>query len=153
MADLIPEIDTVGELRQLRAELAGFVRDLPGALSAVSACIGNTRIEVTWADWTAPAPDPVVHNQSADSVGTAGQVVVTAPLVGTFYRAPGPGERPFVDIGDRVEPGQPIGIVEAMKLMNQVPCEHAGIVVEVLVADATAVEFGQPLVRIEPAAG
>ncbi|MFD5541245.1 acetyl-CoA carboxylase biotin carboxyl carrier protein, partial [Streptomyces sp. NPDC127079] len=75
---------------------------------------------------------------------------VTAPLVGTFYRAPEPGARPFVEAGDRVVAGQTIGIVEAMKLMNHVVSEWDGVVAEILAEDAMAVEYGQALLRLEP---
>jgi acetyl-CoA carboxylase biotin carboxyl carrier protein len=75
---------------------------------------------------------------------------VLAPLVGTFYRSPQPGAKPFVDLGDVVEPGQSVGIVEAMKIMNQVVSEHRGRVVEIATNDGEWVEFQQPLIYLEP---
>jgi biotin carboxyl carrier protein len=75
---------------------------------------------------------------------------VTAPLVGTFYRAPNPGAEPFVAVGQRVEPGQVVGIVEAMKVMNEITSDVAGRVVRILVEDGQPVEFGQPLIEIAP---
>ena len=77
--------------------------------------------------------------------------VVTSPFVGTFYRAPSPDAPPFVDVGAVVKKGQVLCIVEAMKLMNEIEAEVAGTVAEILVQNATPVEFGQPLFRIEPA--
>ncbi|MBM0277884.1 acetyl-CoA carboxylase biotin carboxyl carrier protein, partial [Micromonospora tarensis] len=68
-----------------------------------------------------------------------------------FYRAPEPGAPPFVAVGDLVRPGQPIAIVEAMKLMNEVTAERAGRVVAVLVEDGQPVEYDQPLVELDPA--
>ena len=75
----------------------------------------------------------------------AGAVVVRSPMVGTFYRAPEPGARPFVEPGQRVEADTTVCIVEVMKLMNSIPAGCAGTVERVLVDDATAVEYGQPL--------
>ncbi|HEX5503574.1 MAG TPA: acetyl-CoA carboxylase biotin carboxyl carrier protein [Thermomicrobiales bacterium] len=74
--------------------------------------------------------------------------VVAAPMIGTFYNAAGPGEPPFVQLGDAVEAGQTVGIIEAMKIMNEVTTEHAGVVAEILVANGQPVEYGQPLLRL-----
>jgi len=73
---------------------------------------------------------------------------VVAPLVGTFYRAAQPGGKPFVKVGDHVEPGQQVAIVEAMKLMNPVEADRPGCVAEFLLPDGTAVEYGQALIAI-----
>jgi len=70
--------------------------------------------------------------------------------VGTFYRAPAPGESPFVEIGNRITAGQTICILEAMKLMNELEAEVSGEVVEILVDNGTPVEFGQVLMRVKP---
>ena len=75
---------------------------------------------------------------------------VTAPMVGTFYAAPAPGEPPFVSVGDEVSANQTLCIVEAMKLMNEIPAAEMGTVREVCLEDATPVEFGTPLFYIEP---
>jgi acetyl-CoA carboxylase biotin carboxyl carrier protein len=75
--------------------------------------------------------------------------VVVAPLTGTFYSAPAPGERPFVRVGQTVAVGDVLCIIESMKMMNQIEAERAGRVTEVAVADATPVETGTPLFRIE----
>jgi len=82
----------------------------------------------------------------ADKPGT----VVTSPFVGTFYRAPAPDAAPFTDVGQKVKKGQTLCIVEAMKLMNEIECEIDGTVAEILVQNATPVEFGEPLFRIIP---
>ncbi|MBW4539162.1 MAG: acetyl-CoA carboxylase biotin carboxyl carrier protein [Myxacorys chilensis ATA2-1-KO14] len=75
---------------------------------------------------------------------------VTSPMVGTFYRSPGPDEPPFVQVGDRIRLGQTVCIVEAMKLMNELESEVSGEVVEILVQNGDPVEFGQPLMRVNP---
>ncbi len=74
--------------------------------------------------------------------------VVTSPLVGTFYQAPAPGAPAFVSVGDRVKKGQILGIIEAMKLMNEIESEFDGVVEAILVGDGDVVEFGQALFRI-----
>ena len=73
---------------------------------------------------------------------------VKAPLVGTFYAAPSEEAAPYVQVGDKVKKGQTLGIVEAMKLMNEIESEYDGVVVEVCVKNGAMVEYGQPLFRI-----
>src|SRR5512141_1977683 len=84
--------------------------------------------------------------KAADKPG----VLVTSPFVGTFYRAPSPDSPPFVDVGAKVKKGQTLCIVEAMKLMNEIEAEVDGTVAEILVQNATPVEFGEPPFRIVP---
>lgn len=73
---------------------------------------------------------------------------ITAPMIGTYYASPGPGESPFVQIGDEVEVGQVVGIIEAMKIMNEIVADRPGVVTEILVENAQAVEYGSPLLRL-----
>ncbi len=75
--------------------------------------------------------------------------VVKSPLVGTFYSAPGEGEEPYVRIGDPVEKGQVLGIIEAMKLMNEIESDYRGKIREILVENGQMVEYGQPLFVVE----
>jgi acetyl-CoA carboxylase biotin carboxyl carrier protein len=79
----------------------------------------------------------------------AGEHIVTAPMVGTYYSAPSPGAKNFVEIGDEVELGQVMCIIEAMKMMNQIESEKAGTVQAILVKNGEPVEFGQPLFIIQ----
>ncbi len=79
----------------------------------------------------------------------AGPDILTAPLLGTFYRSPRPGEPPFVEVGSRVEPDTVVGIIEVMKLMNAVHAGRRGRVTEILSQDGALVEYGQALLRIE----
>ena len=74
---------------------------------------------------------------------------VPSPMVGTVYRAPEPGARPFVDIGSKVNVGDTLIIIEAMKTMNQIPSPKAGTVTQILIEDGQPVEFGEPLLIIE----
>lgn len=97
-------------------------------------------------------PAAAIQPNPAESEGTApppGQIV-KSPMVGTFYRAPAPTSRPFVEIGDRVEVGDALCIIEAMKLMNEIEAETAGTVKEILVRNEEPVEYGQVLFRIDP---
>jgi acetyl-CoA carboxylase biotin carboxyl carrier protein len=77
-------------------------------------------------------------------------VEIKSPMVGTFYRAPSPESAPYVEVGQTIEPGQVICIIEAMKLMNEIKSEVKGKLLEILVDNAEPVEFGQPLFLIEP---
>jgi acetyl-CoA carboxylase biotin carboxyl carrier protein len=102
---------------------------------------------------SAEAGAAVVSVESANpapSRSDAGQLVVTSPMIGTFYASPSPGEPEFVQEGDEVEIGQVIGIIEAMKIMNEITSEYEGVVSKILVKNAQAVEYGQPLVHITP---
>jgi len=80
------------------------------------------------------------------------RIVIKSPMVGTFYRAPAPDAPPFLEVGQEIEVGQVVCIIEAMKLMNEIKSEAAGRVVEVLAQNGDPVEFGQPLFSIEPPA-
>lgn len=80
----------------------------------------------------------------------ANEIRVTSPIVGTFYRSSSPDKPSYVEIGDLVKKGQVLCIIEAMKLMNEIECEIDGTVAEILVQNATPVEFGEPLFRIVP---
>jgi biotin carboxyl carrier protein len=79
-----------------------------------------------------------------------GLVAIDAPMLGTFYRAEGPGQEPFVEVGSRVAPDTTVCIIEVMKMMNSIPAGVAGTVVEVCPENAELVEYGQPLFRVEP---
>jgi acetyl-CoA carboxylase biotin carboxyl carrier protein len=94
----------------------------------------------------AAAAAPKAEAKAADKPGT----LVTSPFVGTFYRAPSPESPPFVEAGQKVKKGQTLCIVEAMKLMNEIEAEVDGTVAEILVQNATPVEFGEALFRIVP---
>jgi acetyl-CoA carboxylase biotin carboxyl carrier protein len=95
-------------------------------------------------------PPVSVAEVSAPPAADTDTIVIPSPMIGTFYRAPKPGEPAFVEIGDTVEVGQTIGIIEAMKIMNEIAAESAGVVAEILVGNGQAVEFGQPLLRLDP---
>jgi acetyl-CoA carboxylase biotin carboxyl carrier protein len=75
---------------------------------------------------------------------------IRSPMVGTFYKSPEPGADPYVTVGSRVAPGQTVCIIEAMKIMNEIEAEIAGVIREVVANDTTPVEYGQVLFRVDP---
>ncbi len=97
---------------------------------------------------TKQAPTPQQETAKEEPVKIAAGTI-TSPMVGTVYLAPEPGTDPFVAIGDQVKKGQTLLIIEAMKTMNHISATHGGTVKDILVADAQAVEFGQPLIVIK----
>jgi len=100
----------------------------------------------------APAPPPVTPAPAAPAPAAESRyITIKAPMIGTFYRASGPGKPVFVNVGDEVKPGKPICIIEAMKLFNEIESEVSGRIVKVLVDNATPVEYDQPLFLVEPA--
>ncbi|EPD95896.1 acetyl-CoA carboxylase, biotin carboxyl carrier protein [Streptomyces sp. HPH0547] len=144
-------------LTDICRSIAEVVRVGPSRPRRVRIALGAASVEVEWdgeaasAAGTAPAP----HPSGPVAAGGAGTEALEghrecAPLVGTFYAAPAPGAPPFVQPGDHVEEGQQLGIIEAMKLMNPLAATRAGRVVEVLVGDGEPVEYGEPLVLIDP---
>lgn len=86
-----------------------------------------------------PEPAPQVRTQRG--------VIETSPMVGVFYAAPNPGEAPFVKVGQTVQAGDTLGIIEAMKIMNPIEATHSGVIEEILVKNADVVQYGQPLFR------
>ena len=98
----------------------------------------------------AEAPKEEAPKPEAAPASSSNGVEVKSPMVGTFYAAPKPGADPFVKVGDTVEVGQVLCIVEVMKLMNNIEAKTAGTVTEILVDNEDAVEHGQPLMVIEP---
>lgn len=94
----------------------------------------------------APAPEP----PSAPKVDDKKWVDITSPMVGTFYAAPAPDEDPFASVGDRINKGDTVCIIEAMKLMNEIEGEVAGQIMEISVQNGEPVEFGQVLMRVDP---
>jgi acetyl-CoA carboxylase biotin carboxyl carrier protein len=93
----------------------------------------------------------IIQTETSDTAEASGEfLTIESPMVGTFYVSPSAGEAPFVQVGDRIKKGQVIGIVEAMKLMNEIEAEWDGTVEEIFAENEQLVEFGQPLVRIRP---
>jgi acetyl-CoA carboxylase biotin carboxyl carrier protein len=158
-------------LVQLRQQVRQLVAEVGGPLRRVSMRSGDTVLEIEWHGTPSAAqtragephlppaptglavpaagPAPLAGTTLAADQGERSTIV--SPIVGVFYRAAEPDAAPFVEVGDVVEPGQVIGIVEAMKLMNHITAEEAGKVAEVLVGNGEPVEFEQPLIALVPA--
>ena len=99
----------------------------------------------------APAPAPAAPAAPAPAATEDSKyITIKAPMIGTFYRASGPGKPIFVNVGDEVKPGKTICIIEAMKLFNEIESEVSGKIVKVLVDDAKPVEYDQPLFLVDP---
>ena len=92
----------------------------------------------------------VISEQDCESKETTPCNIITSPMVGIFYSAKGEGQEPYIQVGDRIVKGQVVGIVEAMKLMNEIESPYDGIVEEILVKNQEMVGFEQKLVRIRP---
>jgi acetyl-CoA carboxylase biotin carboxyl carrier protein len=108
------------------------------------------------APMAAPAPAPAAAPAPAPAAAPAASsddskyVTVKSPMIGTFYRAAGPGKPSFVEVGDQIKAGQVTCIIEAMKLFNEIESEISGTIVKVLVDDASPVEYDQPLFLVDP---
>ena len=100
-----------------------------------------------------PAVQPATSTESTkEALSTASNVItVRSPMIGTFYRKAGPDKPNFVEVGDEINPGKVVCIIEAMKLFNEIESEVKGKIVKILVEDASPVEYDQPLFLVEPA--
>ena len=99
-----------------------------------------------------PSSVPVMGGSAAKATASVddGSVMIRSPMVGTFYSAANPESPPFVKVGDQVGPEKTVCIIEAMKVFNEIPAECSGKIAAVLVSNGDAVEFGQPLFKVEP---
>jgi acetyl-CoA carboxylase biotin carboxyl carrier protein len=123
-------------------------------LTEIEYAMGERRIRVVRGRFTAPAVTVAMPAPAAAAAAPAAATVeapgtIKAPMVGTAYLAPQPEAPPFIKLGDSVREGQTLLIIEAMKVMNQIPAPRAGKVVRILVADGAPVEYGQPLLVLE----
>ena len=142
----VAEESGVGEI-VVEEEGARVAVKMPCAMASDNVAAVQNVVPVAQAQ---PASDntPTAPEQTSDK--PASWYCVKAPMVGTYYEAPAPGEAPFVKVGDEVAAGETLCIVEAMKLMNEITADEVGVVKEICLSDATPVEFGEPLFWIEP---
>jgi len=149
------------DLRKLKT-LIDLVSDSNISELEIAEADGKVRIVKASAQAAAPAAAPVAHMTStalstpierapAEPAAPAAPTgnIVKSPMVGTFYRSASPGSDPFIEIGSTVKIGDPICIIEAMKIMNEIEADAAGTIREILCENGQAVEFGQPLFVIE----
>jgi acetyl-CoA carboxylase biotin carboxyl carrier protein len=125
------------------APSAGVVSAPPQAPAGHHASSGNPVTGSSGTGGLAAAAAPAAESD-------AGQVLVKSPIVGTYYDAPAPGSAPFVKVGDTVEPGQVLCIIESMKLMNEIEAEVAGVIAAKLVENGRPVEYGEALLAVRP---
>lgn len=133
----------------------GTVRELismmgKGGINELDLSTGELTIRLRGSSGTVSSPShngPTTVNASTDQAADEGHLV-TAPMIGTYYASPSPGEAPFVQVGDEVEVGQVVGIIEAMKIMNEIISDRSGVVLQVMVENAQPVEYGSPLIRL-----
>jgi acetyl-CoA carboxylase biotin carboxyl carrier protein len=130
----LTEIEVEQDDLRIRVSRAGTPQYVQAPIAAPVAAAGAAPAAAV-----AAAPADARSNKNA----------VTAPMVGTAYLSPAPGARPFIEVGASVKEGQTILIIEAMKTMNQIPAPRSGKVTEILVSDASPVEYGEPLIVIE----
>jgi acetyl-CoA carboxylase biotin carboxyl carrier protein len=147
LRDLLDQLGK-SDIQEFRLEAEDFRLEVRRNLPAVVTAAAPLAAPVPAAPLPAAAPSAPPPPATAASRGDLQPI--TAPMVGTFYRSPAPGEPPFVDPGTRIRAGQTVCILEAMKLMNELESDVAGEVVEILVDSGTPVEFGQVLMRIRP---
>jgi acetyl-CoA carboxylase biotin carboxyl carrier protein len=131
-------------LTEIEIERAGFRLRVARNISVAAAMPATFHAAAAAPAASASAAASAAANDLSKHPG-----VVPSPMVGTAYRAPEPGAKPFVDVGTKVTVGQTLMIIEAMKTMNQIPSPRAGTVTQILVEDGQPVEFGEPLVIIE----
>jgi acetyl-CoA carboxylase biotin carboxyl carrier protein len=147
---------TIRVARSRGAGIEGAAVPEPSEKEAASTAVAAIRPAETAAamerakDEPAPEPEAKSGDLPADQP-EAELMEIVSPMVGTFYKASGPEAEPYVKIGQQIEIGQVICMIEAMKLMNEIESEASGIVRKVLVKDSQPVEFGQPLFLIESA--
>lgn len=129
-----------GKVRIVKAAPAAPVMMAPAVSAPVAAPIAPITV-------TAPAATPAAAAPAAPAE-VQGHVV-KSPMVGTFYRSPSPGAKPFVEVGQAVKEGEAVCIIEAMKILNEIEADRAGVIKEILVENGQAVEYGQPLFVLE----
>ncbi|PPE69545.1 acetyl-CoA carboxylase biotin carboxyl carrier protein [Caldimonas thermodepolymerans] len=150
LIDLVSE-SNISELEITEAD--GKVRivksDGHTAASAAPVVMAPVAAPVAAPVVTAPAPAPAAAAPAAPAAPEVKGHVVKSPMVGTFYRASSPGAKPFVELGQQVKEGDPLCIIEAMKIMNEIEADKSGTVTQILCENGQAVEYGQPLFVIE----
>ena len=144
LVDLVSE-SNISELEITEAE--GKVR----IVKTPPAPLQPAQVQYVTAPMPAPqtAPSGSGAEPAAAPVAAPSAKVVKSPMVGTFYRASSPGAQPFVEVGDSVKQGQPVCIVEAMKILNEIESDIDGVVKEILAENGQPVEYGQPLFVLE----
>jgi acetyl-CoA carboxylase biotin carboxyl carrier protein len=138
----------IAELEVERGENRVRIRRLLSGHPEVTVPAPPNMVSVPVAPHVAPAPPVATQAVSPEAVSDT--ILVKSPIVGTYYDSPSPGSASFVKVGDNVEPGQVLCIIESMKLMNEIEAEQAGVVVNKLMENGRPVEYGEALFAIRP---
>jgi len=146
----IVKLMNANDLGEVEVEREGSKLVLKKGSSAAACVPVAAPAPVAPAVAAAPAPSAAPAAETAKPAVSGNQVEITSPMVGTFYRAPSPESPPFVELGQIVDVGQVVCIVEAMKLMNEIKSEVKGKIIDVVGINGEPVEFGQPLFIVEP---
>lgn len=136
---------------KLVRSLAEIMRD--GEVTKLDLAVGSLSIRMRGGKKSRVQSEHVnveVSTASAKPSQAEPEHVITAPMIGTFYSAPSPGARPFVEVGDEIKAGQVIGIIEAMKIMNEILADQSGEVTAILATNGQPVEYGSPLIMLSP---
>jgi acetyl-CoA carboxylase biotin carboxyl carrier protein len=145
-------IETEGFSLHVRRGSAAGVLPPPGTLAQPAGAQPGPGIPPAAPRGPAPPPSPGPPAAGPDGApGANGSLTIESPMLGTFYRAEGPGQEAFVEVGDQVSPDTTVCIIEVMKMMNSVPAGVTGTIVEICQRNAELVEYGAPLFRVEPA--
>ncbi|MDP1900791.1 MAG: acetyl-CoA carboxylase biotin carboxyl carrier protein [Rubrivivax sp.] len=144
LIDLVSE-SNISELEITEAE--GKVRIVKAGAPAVAAHAPSPVVSAAVAE-SARMAEATAAAAASEAAGPVCRII-KSPMVGTFYRASGPSAKPFVELGDAVKEGQPVCIIEAMKIMNEIEADCDGKVIRILCENGQAVEFGQPLFSVE----
>ncbi len=138
------------DLSHFHFEKEDFVLELKKGMDAdaIAKAMSSIPAPVAAAPAAAPVAAPASSGGAAAAPATTGETI-DSPMVGTFYGKPSPDAAEFVNVGDSISEGQTICIIEAMKVMNEIKAEKSGVVAEILVEDATSVQFGDSLFRLK----
>jgi acetyl-CoA carboxylase biotin carboxyl carrier protein len=148
-------MNNMDEILKLLNALAALPFDSVEVITSdVTVRVSNARAAGNASATPAAAAPPIPVPQPAASVAESSKLVdVASPIIGVFYRASSPEDEPYVNVGDRISAGQTLCVIEAMKLMNEVPSPISGILRQIVGQNASDVEVGQVLFRIEPVEG
>jgi len=151
--DILSMIDAAEHLNEIELTMGGFrlhvVRNGAGGTLLQRAAPVPMAQPVAAAASPAPAAAPAAPSAASETV-PAGVVAIRAPMLGTFYRAPAPNERPFVEVGQRVKASDTVCMIEVMKLFNSIAAGVDGTIVKICAENAAMVEFNQVLIHVKP---
>ena len=144
---------TPEEIEHLVHALIGMMRD--GGMTELDLGFGDVTLRLRGSGFVTDSSTASMEQRvmASGQPAVSNDYAISAPMIGTFYASPSPGAAVFVEVGDTIASGQIIGIIEAMKIMNEIPADRGGVVTEIVAANGQPVEYGSPLIRIRPGDG